>query len=75
MPQYRDMTENERKCYDAAYDGFYMSGAYDVSFGNHRRVIEADSIRWLAREILGWFENHLESSAEKPITVRFVEAF
>lgn len=74
MPRYRDMDATQRKCYDAARDGFYLSGSYDVSFGDHRRTISADSIRWLAHEIHSWFSKHLESSADLPITVRFVSA-
>lgn len=74
MPAYRDMTKTQKKCFNAARDGFYLSGTYDVSFGNHRRTLRADSMRWLANDIHKWFTKHLESSADRPITVRFVAA-
>jgi hypothetical protein len=68
------MDATQKKCYDAAHDGFYLSGNYDVIFGNHRKTISADSVRWLAKDIHSWFSKHLEHCADNHIVVRFVSA-
>lgn len=71
---YREMTALERKAYDAVYRGWYMSGFYVVSFGSHTRVFRADSIRWLAGDVLDWYEKHLENHADDQICVRMLAA-
>lgn len=72
--QYRDMDKFEKKVFDAAYDGWNMSGVYKVTFKDHSRKFRADSRRWLARDIKRWYDQHLENHANDRIIVRMLQA-
>jgi hypothetical protein len=72
--EYRDTDKIEKKVFDAAYNGWNMSGVYEVMFNGHSRTFRADSRRWLARDIKSWFDLHLEHHKNGSIVVRMLEA-
>lgn len=72
--EYRKMNPLEKKIFDAAYNGWNMSGIYKVTFEGHSRTFRADSHRWLARDIESWFTKHLENHANDTIIVRMLAA-
>lgn len=71
---YRDLTPLEKKVFDAARNGWFISGVYEVSFKGHRRTFRADSIRWLASDVLRWYGRHQEHHADDTLYVHMLKA-
>lgn len=69
------LSAHERKVYDACYNGWWLSGRYSASFGNHRRTFEADSKEILFSDVYKWFRKHELNHANDHVLVRCVQAF
>ena len=69
-----EMSERERKVFDACYNGWFMSGRYTAEFEGHNRVFFADSVRILWNQVDKWFAEHEEHHAHDHLLVKCVAA-
>lgn len=70
MKKYNELNSREHKILLACRNGWWMSGVYEVSFDNHRRTFEADSIPMLFKDVEKWHGKHVENHADASILVR-----
>lgn len=71
MKQIKDMSNLERKVFEACYNGWYLSGEYRAVFFGHERRFEAVTIRQLAREVEAWFASHAEHHGNDILLVKY----
>ena len=69
-----EMSERERKVFDACYNGWFMGGHYTAKFEGHERDFWADSLRILWNQVDRWFASHEEHHADDHLLVKCVAA-
>ena len=65
-----DMSDSQRKVYDACRNGWFVGGEYRAMFDGHERRFFADSIGWLYNEVNQWFESHSAHHANAALVVK-----
>ena len=65
-----DMSDSQRKVYDACRNGWFVGGEYRAMFDGHERRFFADSIGWLYKEVNQWFEGHSARHANAALVVK-----
>lgn len=65
-----DMSDSQRKVYDACRNGWFVGGEYRAMFDGHERRFFADSIGWLYKEVNQWFESHSARHANAALVVK-----
>lgn len=67
----QNMSDIQRKVYEACRNGWFLGGEYRAKFDNHERKFFADSPRWLFHEVGDWLESHAEHHANANLLVKF----
>ena len=70
----KDMNSDQRRVFDACYNGWFVSGQYAAMFDNHRREFCADSKKILFNDVDKWFTSHEENHADAHLLVKCVKA-
>ena len=74
MVKRTELTDQQKRVYDACTNGWYMGGKYHASFDHHERTFYADSVNLLFREVEKWFAAHQENHANAHLLVKCMQA-
>lgn len=72
MKKFRELDQREREVLRACRDGWWLSGRYEVSFDDHRKVFEADSVPMLFHEVSEWHASHAEHHGDARLLSRCI---
>lgn len=70
MKKYKELDNRERDILRACRNGWWLSGRYEATFDDHRKVFEADSIPMLFNDVSAWHGRHIENHADARVLVR-----
>lgn len=70
MKKISEMNHQERKVFDACYNGWFLSGEYRALLGGNESRFEVDSLSQLVREVTAWFNSHAENHGSDWLLVK-----
>lgn len=74
MTRIKDLSQSQRRVFDACRNGWFVGGEYRALFAGHERRFWADSPQLLFHDVNHWYSLHANKHAGAPLLVKCVQA-